>query len=276
MKMRNALLENRFLATVSALSILWALIYLLFVSVFVGWGNLFDFLFYEIAVIFLSFVAPVLILVAIWINFVTAWDNQSIAEEIRSRGELIGDLSKKIDQIAALTIDMGQGREVFRRGRQEKETQDDSGEIGRQAALLGLLNAVLTDISLSSTRIFVRLAEMEGRSREEIKFQIQGLMGAYSAGDKEVFIRALHQGLAKNPEGIDFLRSHAGPSSGVSRDVSKVLRETGEIESIIARGEKGGIVESLFEDNAMRSLKEVLEPHFNLDGTAKPPAAPPE
>lgn len=271
MKMRNALTENRFLATLAALSILWALIYLLFVSVFVGWGNLFDFLFYEIAVIFLSFVAPVLIFLVICINFIRAADNKLIVEEIRSCGGLIAALSKKIDQIAATV-----GENSERVGdTQEKKRQDNSRETGRQAALWGLLNAVLTDISLSSTRIFVRLAEMEGRSREEIKRHIQELMSAYSAGDRDVFIRALHRGLARNPHGMDFLRAAAGRSSGVCRDVSKVLRETGEIQSIIARSEQGGIVQSIFEHNAMHSLKEVLEPHFNLDGSAKPPAAPP-
>ncbi|MEE8392966.1 MAG: hypothetical protein V3R66_01375 [Rhodospirillales bacterium] len=145
----------------------------------------------------------------------------------------------------------------------------DFGDIRQQTALMGLITLVLNDINVSVTRLLVRLMEEEGRSKEEIMELIYGLINAYSAGDRDVFLYVLNHQLANSPERIGSLQSLSGKSSEVSRDLSRVQREAKEIISLIGRVGEDDIVGITFDGGALMALNDVLEPHFNLDGTAK-------
>lgn len=310
--MRNLFQERRFQLSFIAPSILWVLICIIYISVFVGWGNLFDFLPHEFAAIILSIVTPIFLFGVLFIVFRMSANEDQISDEIHRHRTSIEDLSAKVEQIVeamrenwqfnvndidalkripedltgaiealkAIPGDMTSAMKTHNAGieditnrladvlrkEEEKSAKIDVGDITRHAALMGLINMVLNDISVTVTRMLVRLLEYDGRTREEIKEFVQGLVNAYSAGDKDAFFHAFHFWLVGKPERIEALRSMIGESPEVSVDLSKILREIEEIITLVERCDEHDIAKIVFDDNALRKLSEVLKPHFNLEG----------
>lgn len=149
-----------------------------------------------------------------------------------------------------------------------KAEADKSRNIAEQAALMGLINLVMNDVSISVTRVLVRLMETEQRSKEEIQDAIQGLVGAFSAGDKDVFFRLLHQRLVARPEWIESLRSQAAQSPALSRDLAKIVNGGREIASLVGRCNDGDIIADVFGETALKALGETLESHIEAGGSA--------
>lgn len=313
--MRNVFNRKRFHLTVTAPSILWVLICFVFISVSVGWDNLFYFMPHEIAAIILSIAAPVFLFGVLFTVSRMASNEDVFAQEIHRHRSLIekllekidraveamrknwqfnaddinalkampGDLTGAIEALKAIPEDITSAFEAQNTGieditnkltavlrdEEEKARKIDHRDISRQTALMGMINVVLNDISVSVTRLLVRLMEKEGRSTEEIREYIQGLLYAFSTGDKGAFFRVLHYWLANNPKRIESLKLLAAESSVVSRDLSKILREMKEVISLVGRYDQNDIVKTFFNDNALWELNEVLEPHFREDGTAK-------
>ena len=81
--------ENRFQFTIAALTVLWIIFFGIFISYGVGWGNLFDLLPHEIGAVFLTFVAPILFLIVIYIVVGTAEEVRQVADDSRRHGKLI-------------------------------------------------------------------------------------------------------------------------------------------------------------------------------------------
>lgn len=303
-KLKDIVQENRFQFTVAALTVLWIIFFGIFISFGVGWGNLFDLLPHEIGAVFLTFVAPILIFIVIYIVVGTAEEVRQVADVSRHHGELIRALLDKagpsggaaegddqwladaldaqksatdamtdtLNAHRALSEDINDKLTAYIQGAETgagKSGGPGPGDISQKTALMGLVNIVLNDLSVSSTRILVRLLELENLSKDEIKDLLQGLIGAYSAGDKDVFFRILHQRLAAKPEWVDTLRSHAGEGSALSSDLSRILGGSQEVLSLVERCDEGDIIGIIFDDNDLKVLRDILESHFDADGTAK-------
>lgn len=170
-----------------------------------------------------------------------------------------------------LLRDLGEKLEILRQSQHEIALRSNSSEIGQLAARLGVINVVLNDISVSATRLVVFLMEQEKRGKEEIREFVRGLVSAYSAGDRDVFFRVLHERLANAPQRIEALQRLSMASSGVSRDVTKIMREMDEILLLIKELDDDDIIRTVYDDTAIRAFYDVMEAYFNPDGSAKVP-----
>ncbi len=293
-KLKDIVLDNRFQSTVAAPTVGWLVLFGMFISLGVGWDNLFDLLPHEIAGVFLTFFMPILFFIVIYFVAGTAADVRRAANDSRRHGELIralsdmgglsggaaeandGWLADALDAQKSATDAINDKLTAYiedQRAAAEKPDGQGPGDISRKTALMGLVNIVMNDLSVSSTRILVRLLELEKLSKEGIKDLIQGLIGAYSAGDKDVFFRILHQRLAAKTEWVEALRSHAGESSAVSGDLSRILRGSKEVLSLVEQCDEGDIIGIIFDDKDLKALRDILESHFDEDGAPKAPVA---
>lgn len=282
--MTNIIFDRRLLTIVVIPSFLWLFVCATYISGYVGWDNMFASLPHEIAAIILSIVTPVVLFAILFIAFSKGTENDGLGDDVRLQGSLIENLSTKIDNVIEVMLENREshiaGIENITdkltsalRSEEEKAGKIGPADISQQTALLGLLNVVLNDINVSVTRLLVRLMEKEGRSKEEAKEFIQGLVNAYSVGDRDVFFAVLRHQLANNPERIVSLQALSSEFPNVSRDLSKIIRESTEIVSLIGRFDDDDIIRVLFDDTALRTLSEVLEPHFNENGISKAPLA---
>lgn len=337
--MSDLFYENRFKRAVALPSGVWLVLCAVYITVSVGWGNLFSFLPLEIAVLFLSMILPVF-LFAVWYSLSTGQSRSSyLLEELQIQGTRIDEIAANLDKlkegagglsdsdmaallampndIRSLKAAQEQGLESVEkvneavkqnrlvgiddmqvvRGLPERisglvETQSrsiqglsvkleevannqaggqgriDFSEIRQQTALGGLLAFVLNDINVSTTRLLVKLMEKEERSREEIKDFVQGLVSAYSMGDRNVFISVLQHQLANSQERVVLLQTMAEGSPEVSADISKIIRESKEIFSLVGQFADDNILATVFDDKILKALNGVLESHFTQDGTA--------
>lgn len=164
--------------------------------------------------------------------------------------------------------DISNGLDQVLRIQGEAKSQIDFSEIRQQTALTGLINFVLNDINVSATRMLVKLMEAEERSRDEIRDFIQGLVNAYSVGDRSVFISVLQHQLAGNEERIAVLQGLSGAAPEVAADLSKIIKGAREISSMIEQFSEENMATILFDDATLRKLCGALEPHFSTDGAA--------
>lgn len=184
---------------------------------------------------------------------------------------LIADIDGKLadllrrEQAGAEEAKAEKARTEAEKARTEEAAQteaDKSRSIAEQAALMGLINLVMNDVSISVTRVLVRLMETEHRSKEEVQEVIQGLVGAFSAGDKDVFFRLLHQRLSSRPESMESLRSQAAKSPALARDLAKIVRGSKEVASLVGRCNDGDIIADVFGDTILKALGAILGPHL--------------
>lgn len=330
--------ENRFRRSVLLPSGIWLLLCAAYISISVGWGNLFAFLPLEIAVLLLSMVLPIF-LFATW-HVLSKADAQAadVADELDRQGERIEEMYQALSTISetqqsgslsasdmaallAMPNDLrnmktgqtdgletlnetlkqsrlvggedmqtvqalperiaglieGQSRSIqgltgkmddLVRHQESGEGQIDFGEIRQQTALVGLITFVLNDINVSTTRLLVKLMEKEERSREEIRDFIMGLSNAYAMGDRGVFVSVMQHQLANNQERVVLLQSLAEGSSDVAADLSKIMRESKEVFSLIGQFGEENIVTALFDERTLRALNSILESHFSQEGSA--------
>ena len=92
-KLNEIIQKNRFQFTVTVPTVLWLLIFSLFISFWVGWRNLFDLLPHEIAIVFLTFITPIIFIAVIYIVLGTMAEVRQIASNFQQQGELIKALS---------------------------------------------------------------------------------------------------------------------------------------------------------------------------------------
>jgi hypothetical protein len=178
--------------------------------------------------------------------------SDNVAGLLETQGKETRDITIAVDQLL--------------RNQNERKGLIDFSEIRQQTALLGLINFALNDMNVCATRLLVRLMEHEERQRDEIRDFIQGLVNAYSVGDRSVFFSVLHHQLAKNKERVVSLQTLAENAPEIAADLSKIIRGIKEITSMIEQFTRDNIATVLFDDTILRSLAGVLEPHFTLDG----------
>ena len=303
-KLSNILQLNRFQSIVAVLTVLWVLFFAIFISIGVGWRNVFGLLPHEIGAVILAVIVPILIAIVVIVVVGMSAEISQVTHDSRQHGEMFrtlldnansaggssemdgqwlveafqmqklatDDMADVLNAHRALSENINEKLTAYIQSEQDdagKFGSLDSGEISQKTALMGLVNIVLNDLSVSSTRILVRLLELENLTKDEIKDLMQGLIGAYSAGDKDVFFRILHQRLAVKPEWVQALHSLASESSMVSGDLSKILRGSNEVLSLVEQCDKGDIIGIIFDANDIKTLRNILETYFDESGTPK-------
>ncbi len=281
-------------------SIVWVLICLVYISYNVGWENLLYFMPHEIAAMVIGIISPIFIFIILSFISKAARNERKAAEEMLRHGDLIKGISGKIGEIANETRENGKflieelearkaiSRDVVNaienqnagmedianklsmviKSDREKLDRINPKDVNQLSALIGLINMVLADISVSATQLLVQLMEEGRRDKREIKEFVSGLVEAYSTGDKNVFFRALKQQLADNPTRVKALQSLSGSSPEVRRDIARILKEMREIITLVTRCDKDNLIRIVFEGGDVWALHEVLKPHFKMDGTA--------
>ena len=132
--------------------------------------------------------------------------------------------------------------------------------------LISLFNVALNDLSVITTRLLASMLEESGSSKEDVRAFITGLLDAYTAGDKNVFFRALHQRLEASAEHLTAFKALTLNTPDVRRDVSKILREAEEIMSMVQRCDRQNLIRIVFEGGELWSLQQYLIRYFDLDG----------
>jgi len=99
--------------------------------------------------------------------------------------------------------------------------QSEPSEVDRHAAVIGVIDALLNDVSVAATGIVVRLMEAERQPKRDIRAFVQGLVNAYASGDKHVFFRVLNSRLAESPERMALLREQVSASPEGQRPVRR-------------------------------------------------------
>jgi hypothetical protein len=299
-EMKTDLNVKHILRSANVRSIVWVLICLVYISYNVGWENLLYLMPHEIAAMVIGIISPIFIFIILSFISKAAGNERKAAEEMLRHGDLIKDISGKIGEITNETRENGKflikelearkaisgevvnaienqntGMEdianklsVVIKSDREKLDRIDPKDVNQLSALIGLINMVLADISVSATQLLVQLMEEGRRDKREIKEFVSGLVEAYSTGDKNVFFRALKQQLADNPTRVKALQSLSGSSPEVRRDIARILKEMREIITLVNRCDKDNLIRIVFEGGDVWALHEVLKPHFKMDGTA--------
>ncbi|HIJ93707.1 MAG TPA: hypothetical protein HPP84_10110 [Rhodospirillaceae bacterium] len=189
-------------------------------------------------------------------------------EELEAYKAISGEVVNAIENQNTGMEDIANKLSVVIKSDREKLDRIDPKDVNQLSALIGLINMVLADISVSATQLLVQLMEEGRRDKREIKEFVSGLVEAYSTGDKNVFFRALKQQLADNPTRVKALQSLSGSSPEVRRDIARILKEMREIITLVNRCDKDNLIRIVFEGGDVWALHEVLKPHFKMDGTA--------
>lgn len=274
-------------------SVAWILGVLVYVTTFVGWQNLSYFLPSELAVVVLALALPLVvglgfILVMQIVDKVDALAKSiggqtSVITEIAHQVSTAVDDARKDTHLVAGDFQAILSRAVsgvlesqggFRPPVVQGESRIDSealnpNDFTHLGTLITLFNVALNDLSVITTRLLVKLLEDAGASKEDVRAFITGLLDAYSAGDKNVFFRALRQQLDAHPEHLTLFKKLTAAVPDVRRDVSKILREAEEIMSMVQRCDRQNLIRIVFEGGELWSLQQYLIRHFDLEGDVR-------
>ena len=141
--------------------------------------------------------------------------------------------------------------------------------IQQRTAVLGLVNTVLNDANVALTRLLVRMMEMENRPKAQIRDFIQGLVSAFSVGDRGVFVGVIQHQLGGNMEPLVALQTAADETPAVRNDIAKVMRELREIRNLFERLDNPDLAKTICDLDLLASLGNMLEKYFNDDGKSK-------
>ena len=189
--------------------------------------------------------------------------------ESMDMSESVRGLSTKLDEQGGGIKDLkGQVEDMLRQANDSTNTLD-LGEIHQRTALLGFINVILNDMNVASTRILVRLMEAEGRQKNEIKDFIQGLVNAYSVGDRGVFFTVLQHQLSNNMERLVSLQDLVKQSPDAQRDLSKIMGEMNEISGLFQSVGDDDIAKTVCDSHVLETLNKLLGSYFNADGSPK-------
>lgn len=300
-KMITILSNKRNLSIVIIPSIIWMSICATYIFVSVGWENLWYLLPSEIIGIVLGVATPIVVLVVLFVvnellssDGLIAGGMRRQEGQIRETSDLLRSFTEETrDGMKALVDEMESGRaasramtsaleitnagieEIIRtlnvvvRGDPKATGSVNPPDANALAGLAQLVNAGLADMSVAVTGLLGQLMDAEERGRAETIEYIEGLVDAWTLGDKNVYFRALHHQLATDPERIEILQSLSKRSSDVSRNISKILREMQGFDVLAKQLDKNSIIRIVIEESDFWALREVVERHFRTDGTAK-------
>ena len=300
-EMTNLFLKKRFLSIVAIPSAVWLLACAIYISVFINWNTQEFYLPHEIAVIVLGIVTPIILILFVFFVVELFSSKRLVASDVPQQGSLIRDVSNLLGKITnetqrnrlylfdemdvrkAISKEMANPIETYNAGvkdiiktlsvvvpgEQERQKSIDPSDVNALAALAQLVNMGLADLSTCITQLLIQLMEAEKRSEKETMEFIEGLVDAWSMGDKNVYFRALHHQLADNPERVKLLQELSTTVPKVSFNVARILRGMKGISSLSEHCDKDTIIRIVVEESDLWSLKKLLERRFKKDGTAR-------
>ncbi|MBF0268807.1 MAG: hypothetical protein HQL44_09450 [Alphaproteobacteria bacterium] len=179
---------------------------------------------------------------------------QAIIEELRSQGGMSRDISRELALSAQKLAPV--------------VASDSVQSIDRMRSLAELLTLALNDLSMTATQLLTDLLSSVQDDKETVRKFISTLTDAYFAGDRNVFFRCLALEIKSH---ADKFREMATGSDTVARRVSKILREAGEIKTLVAQCNPNDLIRIVFEDGDLWDLEKILVAHFSDDGSLKNP-----
>ncbi|MBF0355813.1 MAG: chemotaxis protein [Alphaproteobacteria bacterium] len=177
---------------------------------------------------------------------------QAIIEELRSQGGMSRDISRELALSAQKLAPV--------------VASDSVQSIDRMRSLAELLTLALNDLSMTATQLLTDLLSKVQDDKETVRKFISTLTDAYFAGDRNVFFRCLALEVKAHS---DKFREMAAGSDTVGRRVSKILREAGEIKTLVAQCNPNDLIRIVFEDGDLWDLEKILVTHFADDGSLK-------
>lgn len=184
---------------------------------------------------------------------VTRDNRDGIVAELRSQTTLSEEMNKELSVIAesrSIPAAPGAGGGAYQR-------------IERMHALAEVLGFALNDLSMTATQLLTELLDNAHGDKDATRKFIATLTNAYFSGDKNVFFRCLAREVESNPE---TLRRIADDNDQVRQQISKVLREAREVESLVNGCDPNDLVRIVFEDGDLWAMEKSLARHFSVDG----------
>jgi len=186
---------------------------------------------------------------------VTRDSRDGIVAELRSQTMISTEMNKGLSVIAENQSAIPAGDAVG----------GTAQRIERMHALAEVLGFALNDLSMTATQLLTELLDNAHGDRESTRKFIATLTNAYFAGDKNVFFRCLAKEVTANP---DTLQQIAEDSDQVRQQISKVLREAREVESLVNACDPNDLVRIVFEDGDLWAMEKALAKKFSVDGGA--------
>ena len=128
---------------------------------------------------------------------------------------------------------------------------------------MGLFTMALSDLSVVTTRLLVRLLETPGKNPEEIRAYVGNLLEAFTTGDRNVFFRALKHVLHQNPEHLETLKALNATDPEVRQDIAKIMQEASEIMALVEKADRRNLIRIVFEEGDLWALYQDLSRHFS-------------
>ncbi|MBF0248336.1 MAG: hypothetical protein HQL36_09750 [Alphaproteobacteria bacterium] len=306
--MTNQFKDKTFATFVVLPSAAWIAASFYYINTELGWGNLMYLMPHEIAGVIMGVLLPVLVFAGVFIVRQSTIEARKAPEQLTKQSDLIDEISRKVDKVlesnknligvsdatqkllsdsvaanrAALEnfsgVIQGQNSDmqaisdklsVALQSEEERLQHIDDKNINQLTALVGLITVALTDLSVAATQVITKVMEEEGRDKDEVRDFVSGMVDVFSAGDKNVFFRALAKLLSGSDSHMAAMKRLAEGEADMRRDISKVLRETRQIIALVERCGEDNLIRIVFEGGDLWTLREVLQGDFNDDGTVK-------
>ena len=278
--------NKRFLQ--AAIAVFWMGGLVLYFSLFVGWDNLLHLLPNEVATVGLVVLGPVLgILLVLFLADVghkvedlsqslhrQERNTTHLVERMTEQNRLTRELTRELLPLANLQVTLPQTiallpqsmADVLARQAPPDRTTLDPNDINHLGAIMGLFTMALSDLSVVTTRLLVRLLETLEKNLEEIRAYVDTLLEAFTTGDRNVFFRALKQMLHQNPDHLETLKALHATDPEVRRDIAKILEEASEIMALVEKADRRNLIRIVFEEGDLWALYQDLSYHFSAEG----------
>ena len=180
-----------------------------------------------------------------------------------SRDGIVAELRSQ----TVISTEMNKGLSVIAENQSAAPVGDPVGgtaqRIERMHALAEVLGFALNDLSMTATQLLTELLDSAHGDKDATRKFIATLTNAYFAGDKNVFFRCLAKEVTTNP---DTLQQIADDNDQVRQQISKVLREAREVESLVNACDPNDLVRIVFEDGDLWAMEKALAKKFSVDG----------
>ncbi|WP_135075036.1 hypothetical protein [Terasakiella sp. SH-1] len=191
--------------------------------------------------------------------------HRAFASALNSHHADLGSIEHKLSMLVQLETE----RDERAKRAQEELENDPLKAITQQTTLLGMFDIILNDTNVSATRLLVNLLDGNGHPKTESLQLVQGLMSAYSVGEKNVFLTVLSQQIAASKNGVKPLADLSVKSELVRADIAKVLKSAQDVENALALCKEGDLTKTAFNDAPLKTLALQLDKEFYADGSAK-------
>ncbi|SCA56102.1 hypothetical protein MTBPR1_180015 [Candidatus Terasakiella magnetica] len=196
--------------------------------------------------------------------------HRAFASALNNHHADLGSIEHKLSML----VQMETEREERTKRLDEEAANDPLKAISQQTSLLGMFDIIVNDTSVSATRLLVNLLEANGHPKTEALQLVQGLMSAYSVGEKNVFLTVLSQQLTASPKGTKPLAELGAKSDVLRGDIAKVMKASKDIETALERCKEEDLGKMVFDNKPLKTLAAQLGKDFFEDGSAKEQVRP--